>query len=145
MQIASRYGSVPMLEVLKEHGGLLSSRGPKGDTLFHLAAYNGHVETMKWLHSVGILPEAVDMFGQTVAHVAARRGEINVLKYLHYELNMNIFEQEDFDGRTPLQCIPKRGPPELQECREFLDTLGFDEEHNLNVTFAKIYGYQMVK
>eukprot|EP01031_Cornospumella_fuschlensis_P029989 gene29989-36223_t len=51
MQIAARNGSIPVLTLLHSSGGELSSRGPKGETLFHLAAYNGHVPTLRWLHA----------------------------------------------------------------------------------------------
>jgi ankyrin len=120
MQIAARNGSIPILKLLLSHGGSLSTRGLRGDTLFHLAGYNGHIETMRWLHKQGVLPEAVDLMGQSVIHIAARRGEINVLKYLYEQLNMNGFLQEDFDGKTPLDVIPRRGPPEIEQCRDYL-------------------------
>lgn len=123
MQIAARNGCIAMLRLLFEHGGALFSRGPKGETLFHLAAYNGHVKTMAWLHERGILPEAVDMYGQTAVHTAARRGELHVLKYLHEDLGLDVCTAEDFDGRTPLECIPRRGQEELQFCREYLQSL----------------------
>jgi ankyrin repeat protein len=123
MQIAARNGCIAMLQALYEHHGDLSTRGPKGETLFHLAAYNGHVSTMIWLHSQGILPEAVDIYGQTAAHIAARRGEVLVLQYLHEHLGMDVLYAEDFDGRTPIECIPRRGPEELQACRDYLDSL----------------------
>ena len=48
----------------------------------------------------------LDMHGQSAAHVAARRGEVEVLRYLHEELHMNLNE-EDFEGLTPLQHIPR--------------------------------------
>jgi ankyrin repeat protein len=53
MQISSRNGCIDMLEMLYLRGGSVASRGLKGDTLFHLAAYNGHVDTMKWLQNKG--------------------------------------------------------------------------------------------
>jgi ankyrin repeat protein len=34
-------------------GANINVTGPRGDTLFHLAAYNGHVDAMKWLHDIG--------------------------------------------------------------------------------------------
>ncbi|RYH15476.1 ankyrin repeat domain-containing protein [archaeon] len=123
MQIAARNGSIPMLSLLHSSGGELPSRGPKGETLFHLAAYNGHVPTLRWLHAVGLLPEAVDMYGQTAAHVAARRGELSVLQYLHGELGVDVLDCEDFDGRKPIECIPRRGPVELQACKKYLQML----------------------
>jgi ankyrin repeat protein len=120
MQIAARNGNVSLLKLLLLHGGSLRTRGLRNDTLFHLAGYNGHVETMRWLHRMGAFPEAVDIYGQTVIHVAARRAELSVLKYLHEDLNMDGFEQEDFNGRTPLDCVPRRGPPVVDLCRDYL-------------------------
>eukprot|EP01033_Poteriospumella_lacustris_P000878 gene878-631_t len=144
MQIAARHGSVPMLALIHQHGGSLSTRGPKGDTLFHLAAYNGHVETMQWLlHTQQrLLPAAVDRYGQTVVHVAARRGELKVLQFLYHDAGIDeaLFTQEDFDGQTPVDCIPRRGPEELQACRDFFENLGVDEVQNLTLFFAKLHG-----
>lgn len=67
MQISARNGSVSMLRMLLDHEGSIYSRGPRGDTLFHLAALNGHVDALRWLCDNGILPEAVDANG-TCAH-----------------------------------------------------------------------------
>jgi hypothetical protein len=122
MQIAARNGSIPMLSLLLQAGGSISTRGPKGDTLFHLAAYNGHLSTMKWLKSNGILPESVDMYGQTAMHVACRRAELEVLVYLD-EAIMADFTQQDFDGLSPLECIPRYGKDDeekskLAECKK---------------------------
>lgn len=63
MQIAARNGSIPMLALVNEFGGSIQSTGPNGDGLFHLAAFNGHLETMKWLRRNGILADAVDSSG----------------------------------------------------------------------------------
>jgi len=65
MQISARNGSVAMLEMLHSNGGSVSTRGPRGDTLFHLSAMNGHVDALRWLHYHGILPEAVDIYGSS--------------------------------------------------------------------------------
>jgi len=131
MQIAARNGSTQVLSLIHEHGGEISTRGPKGDTLYHLAASNGHVNVLTWLTEhvycgAGIAGDAVDMFGQTAAHVAARRGEVAVLRYLHGELGVDVL-QEDFDERTPLEVIPKlflSGNAEgLVEAKEFLTSV----------------------
>lgn len=146
MQIAARYGSVDMLQLLQSYGGKLSTRGPRGDTLYHLAAYNGHLTTMQWLkeNSGGgvVFIESLDMYGQSVVHIAARRGELAVLQYLQHEVRAELFTQEDFDGRMPVDCIPRRGPPELQLCRDFFADFhgGVDEEQNLVMFFAKLHG-----
>lgn len=54
MQIAARNGCVPMLEMLLHYGGDLWTRGRRGETLLHLAANNGHLEAMVWLHRAGM-------------------------------------------------------------------------------------------
>ena len=47
----------------------------------------------------------LDMHGQSAAHVAARRGEVEVLQYLA-DLGLDLMQQ-DFEGMTPLQHVPK--------------------------------------
>jgi len=42
----------------------------------------------------------------SAAHVAARRGEVGVLRLLHHDLQLDVLA-EDFDGRTPLQHLPR--------------------------------------
>ena len=54
-QIASRNGSVSMLKLLYKNGAnMTTNKGVHGDTLFHLAAGNGHVHALKYLHSIGM-------------------------------------------------------------------------------------------
>jgi ankyrin repeat protein len=124
MQIAARNGSVAMLALLLQSGGALDTTGPKGDSLFHLAAYNGHLPAMRWLQSNGISSDAVDIAGQTAVHVACKRGEPLVLSYLYEECKSD-FMKLDFEGKNPLDCIPKFGEDEerklsLAECRRIV-------------------------
>lgn len=124
MQIAARNGNLSMLKMLYMHGGSLNSKGLRGDNLFHLAGYYGHVDTMRWLQRQGINPDMVDMYGQNIVHIAARRGELAVLKYLWEDLGMTQqFILPDVDGRNPMECIPRRGPPELEYCREYMQDI----------------------
>lgn len=44
--------------------------------------------------------------GMSAAHVAARRGEVGVLRVLHRDLQVDVLA-EDFDGRSPLQHLPR--------------------------------------
>ena len=54
-QIAARNGSVSMLKLLYKNGAnMMTNKGVHGDTLFHLAAGNGHVHALKYLHSIGM-------------------------------------------------------------------------------------------
>ena len=126
MQIAARNGSLDVMRLLYDNGGDLLTSGKTGDTLFHLAAANGHVNVMIWMNSIGGLATCVNRYGQTPAHIAARRGEVGVLKYLHHELCVDV-QQEDFDGQTPLQLVPRHSmygnDQSVQEAREFLISL----------------------
>jgi hypothetical protein len=123
MMIAARNGCTDMLRMLHERGGSLSCRGARGETLLHLAVRNDQLAAVQWLHQAGSLSAAVDLFGQSVVHVAARRLDLDILRYLHIEMNLD-FCAEDFDGQTPLQCIPRDSQlhtlpnscPEAREC-----------------------------
>jgi ankyrin repeat protein len=123
LQIAARNGCLDLMKFLVDRGSALGTRGKRGDTLFHLAAYNGHVHVMKWLSSVGVMHHHVDAVGQSAAHVAARRGELGVLKYLHEALHVD-FSEEDFEGQTALQCVPKKSmqgnESDLEMTRQYL-------------------------
>ena len=124
MQIAARNGDTKMLETLHRYGGRINSRGPKGDTLLHLASYNAHLFAMKWLVSFGAVPQAVDLRGQTVVHVACRRANHLILPYLYETLELD-FEVEDFEGQTPYQLVPRVASDEDSiKTREFFEGIG---------------------
>ena len=131
-QIAARNGSVAILEVLKKHGGDITTLGPYGDSLIHLAAANGHVETMRWLQANGVDPSLGNILGQSAVHIASRRGELGALRLLD-EWGCDLRAQ-DMYGQTPYQNIPRSGAmagneEELEACRSFLvATLG--EKHS---------------
>ena len=123
MQIASRNGNLDIIKFLVRNGAVPTTRGKRGDTLFHVAGGNGHVHVLRWLADQGLMHTLLDKYGQSVAHVAARRGEVAVLRYLHDHLHMSLHE-EDFDGLTPIQHVPKRAlqgnGEELVETRNYL-------------------------
>ena len=124
MQIAARNGDTKMLETLHRFGGRINSRGPKGDTLLHLASYNSHLFAMKWLISFGAVPQAVDLRGQTVVHVACRRANHQILPYLFEVLALD-FEVEDFEGQTPYQLVPRVASDEDSiKTRSFFEKIG---------------------
>ena len=123
LQIATRNGDLDAIKLLVRNGASTATRGRRGDTLFHIAGGNGHVHVLRWLADQGLMHTLLDMNGQSVAHVAARRGEVEVLRFLHEYLHMSLHE-EDFDGMTPIQLVPKvalRGNSEgLADTRSFL-------------------------
>ena len=123
MQIAARNGRLDIVKYLAESGGSTATRGRRGDTLFHIAAENGHVAVMRWLAERGRMQSLLDMHGQSAAHVAARRGEVAALVFLREELHMEL-HHEDFEGRTPLQLLPRRAlqgnEAGISACRRYL-------------------------
>ena len=60
------------------------------------------------------------MYGRTAAHIAAARGELLILKHLD-SISFD-FAQLDFDGRTAIECIPRKGLEEevRESCRQLL-------------------------
>ena len=73
-----------------------------------------------------IIELVVACTGQTAVHIAARRGELLVLRYLLLELSMDALSM-DFDGRTALDCVPRRGThdneEDLRRCRELINAM----------------------
>ena len=120
MQIAARNGSIPMLELLSLNGGSITTKGIIGDSLFQLAASNGHLAAIKWLNRNGLV-EVPDTTGNTAVHVAARRVEPDILRYLDLDMGC-CFVQANDEGQTPEDCIPRRfvEMEKLDKCRELV-------------------------
>ena len=131
IQIAARNGSLDVVKFLVRNGAATATRGKRGDTLFHIAGGNGHVSVLRWLADQGCMHTLLDMHGQSVAHAAARRGKAGVLRFLREHLHMPLHE-EDFDGLTPIQHVPKRAlqgnARELEETRSYLLLVRDEEE-----------------
>jgi Ankyrin repeats (3 copies) len=123
MQIAARNGSIPTLELLSLNGGSIATKGIIGDSLFQLAASNGHLEVVKWLNRNGLV-EVPDTTGNTAVHVAARRVEVDILRYLDIDVGC-CFCQANDEGQTPEDCIPRRGAEmaKLGKCRELVKNI----------------------
>jgi len=126
MQLVARNGHLPMLKLLFHYGGKLNSRGPRGDTLLHLACYYGHIPIIEYLVKRGLSTKLIDHFGQSIVHVACHRGELDTLKYLYNHFQDLDFCLPDYSGRTPIECIPNRGgysccgSYSLEDCRQFM-------------------------
>jgi hypothetical protein len=132
MQIAARNGCLQIMKILYERGASIYTRGEKGDTIFHLASGNGHVTVLEWLSQIGFNSNVVDMYGQTPSHFAARRCEVDVLRYLHYSLHFPLNE-EDFDGRTPLDLVPKHSNGHIGDVAETISFLRSVTIENIQV------------
>jgi ankyrin repeat protein len=124
MQIAARNCDRKMLELLHHFGGRVNSRGPKGDSLVHLAAYNGGVKAIRWLVEFGAVPFSVDMHGQHAGHYAARRCNLECVVFLLEDLKLD-FKEEDFDGMTPYALLPRvASNEETVKMRKYFDEQG---------------------
>jgi hypothetical protein len=120
MQVAARNGSLEVLKKLYDLGGNLFTKGPEGENLFHIGCSNGHINVLVWLLEQGADPALSTPAGQTAAHIAARRGELQVVKFLHFICNLD-FAQLDDEGKTPVQCIPRCGPDNIAETKQFIN------------------------
>ena len=70
--------SVP--QVLHDLGMDLHTLDKHGRTAAMLAAYFGHVESVKWLHDMKVDLNMQDTKGKTAIHLAAINGETEMLK-----------------------------------------------------------------
>ena len=128
MQMAARNGSTSMLELLSQNGGSIQTRGLKGDTLYHLAASNGHLNVVKWLLKNG-LKDSSDLRGNTAVHIAARRCETGILKFLDVSMGCD-FRVKNLDCQSPLECIPRFGEDtdKILKCREMVEVVVAEAE-----------------
>lgn len=122
MQVAARNGSLDVLKRLHQLGGDINSKGPDDENLFHIAGSNGHIHVLAWLLEMGLDPSSTTAKGQTLAHISARRGELLVAKFLYFMCHVD-FNLKDNDGRTPMECIPRHGPENIPELKQFISMI----------------------
>ncbi len=78
-----------------------------GKAAFHLAAREGHLPQVQFLHEAGSPLEMADKQGKTALHLAAREGKLMIVEYL---LNHGAkIESTDIHGNTPLHFAAKEG------------------------------------
>jgi ankyrin repeat protein len=96
----AREGDAAMMAALLSKGLPPNLRNHKGDTLLMLAAYHGHVDTVKVLLEHKADPEIRNDNGQSPIAGAAFKGDLAVVKAL-VEGGAEV-EGSSFDGRTAL-------------------------------------------
>lgn len=96
----AREGDAAMMAALLTKGLPPNLRNHKGDTLLMLAAYHGHVDTVKVLLEHKADPEIRNDNGQSPIAGAAFKGDLAVVKAL-VEGGAEV-EGSSFDGRTAL-------------------------------------------
>jgi hypothetical protein len=69
------------------------------------ACYSGHLETAKWLYSVGVSVHAVNYFEETALTLACEYGDLSVVEWL-YQMGLGV-RTPNAIGQTPmmLACI----------------------------------------
>lgn len=83
LQLAACFGQVEVIDLFRRRGTDLCVKTVDGRTLLHLAAFNGHLELVKYL--CDRFPElwhVVDKDGNTVVHDAAASGKVEIMNYL---------------------------------------------------------------
>ena len=91
-------------------GALLTTRGNKGDTLWHLAAYYGQLKVCKWLRKQNAFEVAklLTLEDQSVMHTAARRSELEILQYMQDTVGYDV-RKKDKAGLNVYKSIPRFG------------------------------------
>lgn len=99
---AARSGDVILIKKQLEEGSPIDQRDEKGRTALHLAAYNGHAETIHFLISndADVNAQANGFFQATPLHMAAERQQTPSVKIL-IEAGADIEAKTDL-GFTPL-------------------------------------------
>ncbi len=80
---------------------ILVASDHSGNGPVHHAAYHGREGTLRWLHSVGVSLDLLNLQGNTPAHLAAIRGQAEVLGCL-IQLGVDV-TTPNHDGLTPSQ------------------------------------------
>ncbi|KAL4237407.1 hypothetical protein ACF0H5_002124 [Mactra antiquata] len=116
----------------------LEARNYDGQVCLHLAAENGHIETIDVLLSKGANVNTRDgKSGRSILHYAAESGFMPLLSYLvqqkHCELDINCMT---YSGMTPIMLANGRGQHEavrfLQQAGAFCDTDSSSGEEDMN-------------
>jgi len=123
IQIAAQQGSSDVLTYIATQTPLgmhaLRELDEKGNTLAHLAATTGRIETLETLQQLGMTTEellAPNHQGQTLSHIAALHGHATFLNRLfEIENNIDFFNRSDANGYTPAILAARQKNAEVIE------------------------------
>ena len=83
----------------------------EGGTPLHWASWNGRLEVVKFLVSIGCDKEARDNYGRTPLHCASSDGHHEIVKFL---VSIGCDKEAlDYSGRTPLHYASVYGHLEV--------------------------------
>lgn len=94
-------------------------------TLVHIAAQNGQLEVLKYLHEVGADFRRIDSSGESVLHKAALKGDLSVLQYLVDGCRLEtLLLQTNHDQLSPYDyfldlCAKQGHPKQLTEAHDY--------------------------
>lgn len=94
-------------------------------SLVHVAAQNGQLEVLKYLHDVGADFHRLDSSGESVLHKAALKGDLSVLEYLVDGCSLEaLLLQANHDRLSPFDyfldlCAKQGHPKQLTEDRGY--------------------------
>ena len=96
-----------------------------GDTAVHIAAREGYLDILKWIHSQNISLQLLNYNGEEAIHVACRAGQLEIVRYLLMHepvLSKSVSEE----GDTPLHIAAREG---LENLIPLLIQHGAELEH----------------
>lgn len=113
---AARVGDSSVLEPMLGAGMPVDLRDEKGNTLLMLAAYHGHLDTVRLLARSGADPDARNDRAQTPLAGVAFKGHLEVARAL-LEAGADPAADQG-GGRTPITFAAVFGRPEMVELLE---------------------------
>ena len=131
IHIAAHYGKSEMIEMLVMHRAAIHAKTKTKEEVaaLHLAAYSGHLESVKVLINLGANIEAPSVNGSTPLRLAAGRGNILVTKFLL---------EKGADPNT--KCKEAKTPLYDAITREHLGIAELLLHHGANVTLPSVDG-----
>ncbi|GAA0145944.1 hypothetical protein LIER_06013 [Lithospermum erythrorhizon] len=121
---AAEKGCVEMLEILcLGYGDIdVNSVDSKGQTALHIASIHGLVQVVRFLLSVGSIPDIADKKGWTPLHFSAQEGHLEVVKVLltHSILSKYAITKE---GKTAYALAVEKGHDHLYGILHLQDLL----------------------
>ena len=99
------------VQKLLDKGADINDKTIDGDTVLHVACYEGFADLVNQLLEHFARPNARDESGRTPLHIAAARGHMELCKIL-VNHRAKIHERDDF-GNTPLKEATVAGHKEI--------------------------------
>ncbi len=98
---AVRHHDLKEVSKLLKEGADINDKTLDGDTVLHVACYEGFDDLVEYLLDHFARPNAKDKTGRTPLHIAARRGKLKICQML-VERKAKINAEDDL-GNTPIR------------------------------------------